>query len=249
VLQLSGTVWIPIEVIPAMTIFNVLDEVQSSETKVVRILSNMEEPVTLSDAQCSNACFRLELKTVQLGKEFELQITTVPPIASPSVLAPITIKTSSPKVPVLNASAYVVVQPAVTIRPPQIPLPPGPLAKAVTSTVTIQNRGTNVLAFSDARVDSPGVEVRVQEREPGREFNLAVTFPVGFQIPPGQKVELTVKSSHPKFPMIAVPIFHSEPLAAAVASPPASHPPVTQSVSPVTRAVPVRIPVRVTAAH
>jgi hypothetical protein len=106
----------------------------------------------------------------------------------------------------------------------------------------------NVLALAYARVESPGVEVRVQEREPGREFNLTVIFPVGFQIPPGQKLELKVQSNHPKFPMIAVPIFQSEPLAAA-APPTAAHPTVTQSVSPVTRAVPVRNPVRATASH
>ena len=75
----------------------------------------LEEPLTLSDLQCSNRSFQVELKTVQPGKEFALHVTAVPPFTTPTVYAPITLKTSSAKMPTINVSAYVTVQQAVMV--------------------------------------------------------------------------------------------------------------------------------------
>ncbi len=65
VLQITGTVWRPIDVTPMMAVFNVSSESQTNETKVVHIVSNLEEPVELSDLQCTNRSFQAELKTVR----------------------------------------------------------------------------------------------------------------------------------------------------------------------------------------
>ena len=123
--------------------------------------------------------------------------------------------------------------------PEQVALPPGPLTTGITSGVTIRNYGTNLLELSDARVDAPGVEVRVREPQPGRLFTLTVSFPAGFKIPPDKKLALSVKSNHPKFPLITVPIYHS-PSAVAAAPPPAVVA-LPSNVSPTTRAVPTRL--------
>jgi len=52
----------------------------------------------------------------------------------------------------------------------------------------------------------PGVEASVQELQPGRVFNVVLRFPEGFEIPPGQRGELSLKTSHPQFPLLKVPI-------------------------------------------
>ena len=114
VLQIKGTVWKAIEIAPSMAVFNVSSEAQTNDTKIVRIVSNLEEPLVLSDLQCTNHSFKAELKTVRPGKEFELHITALPPFTSPSMVAPVTIKTSSTNMPLINVSAYVAVQQPVT---------------------------------------------------------------------------------------------------------------------------------------
>jgi len=210
VLQISGTVWKPIEVTPTMATFNVASDSQTNETRVVRIVNNLEEPLTLSDLQCSNRSFQVELKTVQPGKEFALHVTAVPPFTTPTVYAPITLKTSSAKMPTINVSAYVTVQQAVMVTPQQINLPQGPLASAMSPSILIRTSGTNTLKLSDAAVNVAGAEVRVQEVQPGRMFNLTVNFPAGFHIKPDEKAEVTVKSDHPQFPLIAVPVFQPQ---------------------------------------
>jgi len=199
----------------------------------VRIVSNLEEPLELSDLQCTNRSFRTELKTVRPGKEFELRITAVPPFTSTQIQAPVTLKTSSAKNPTISVSAYVMVQPAVTVAPSYIMLPQGPLTNAMHPVVTIQNNGTNSLVLSEPHVSVPGPEVHLKELQPGRSFNLTVDFPAGFQAQVGQNVEVTVKSNHPKFPVITVHVSQPQrPAASVQPQAPAASTPVPSGLSP-----------------
>jgi hypothetical protein len=117
VLQLLGTVWKPIEIIPPTAVFTVSTEAPTNETKVLRILSNFSEPIVLSDVQCTNDAFRAELKTVQPGKEFELHITVAPPLSSASAFTAVMMKTSSSQIPQISASIYATLQPVLTMSP------------------------------------------------------------------------------------------------------------------------------------
>ena len=126
------------------------------------------------------------------------------------MFAPVTLKTSSAKMPVVTVNAYLVVLEPLVVAPNQITLPAGPLAAMMNPAITIRNNGTNSMALSDASVNAPGAELRVQEIQPGHLFNLALKFPAGFEIKPDQKVEVTVKSNHPKFPLITVPVIQPQ---------------------------------------
>jgi hypothetical protein len=206
VLQITGTVWKPLDITPTVVSFNYSSNEQKPVTKVVRIVNNLDEPLTLSEPQCTNQSFRVELKSVTPGKEFELHITAVPPFATRSVIALVTLKTSSPKNPVLSVKAYVLVQPAVGVTPEQLLLPAGPLATTFSPSITIRAGGTNLLALSEPAVSVPGATVQLHQLQPGRLFNLVVNFPAGFQLAAGQKGEVTVKSNHPQLALIRVPI-------------------------------------------
>lgn len=211
VLQLKANIWKAIDVTPTMAVFMVSSEVQTNETKSVRIVSNLDDPIQLTDLECTNSMFKAELKTVRPGKEFELLITAVPPFIENRVVTAVTLKTSIPTNPVITVSAYLNVQSPVTVAPNHVMLPQGPLTNAVHPVLTIQNSGTNLLVLSDPTVNVPGPEAHLQELQPGRTFNLTVDFPVGFQTKVGQKVEVTVKSNHPKYPLIQVPVFQPQP--------------------------------------
>jgi hypothetical protein len=170
-----------------------------------------------------------------------LFVTAIPPFATPSAFASITVKTSSAKAPVLALSAYVTVQAPVTLMPEQLFLPPGPFTNDVTLSVTVRNNSSNALALSDLQLDIPGSKVAVKEMKPGRVFALQVTFPAGFGIKPDQKVELTAKSDHPKFPLLRVPIYQSPPMTAAVSRVRQSFPgPSMTNTESVVRLVPTR---------
>src|SRR5205814_3208233 len=117
----------------------------------------------------------------------------------------ISLKTSWTNIPNLDVPFWVNVQPALSVIPPHIMLPRTVSAKAPT-TVTIQNNSTNQLTLSDPAVNVPGVEVQIKEVQPGKVYHALLTFPDGFELPAGQQVALTVKSSSPPMPEIRVPV-------------------------------------------
>jgi hypothetical protein len=205
ILQIKGTIWKPIDVNPQFAVLNVTSDMPSNAT-TVRILSNEPDPLTLSPPECNNRAFAVELRTNQPGKEFQLIITTMPPLPAGNLQGQITLKTSSTNMPVINVNTWANVQPVVTVTPPQIMLPVAPLANALTPTISVRNTGTNTLALSEPTVDAKGVDVQLKEIEKGRFFTIAVAFPSGFELAQGQKVELSLKSNHPQFPTIKVPV-------------------------------------------
>lgn len=218
-LQFQATVWRPIEVQPQYVYFLPVEEELTNETKVVKIISNVEEPLTLEAPVSSTAVFKPELKTVRPGKEFELSITYSGPISNASPQGSITIKTSSTNLPNLTLTASVMPQPALVAIPQQIQLPASPFPPDYHYAETIRNNGHTPLKLSEPTVNAEGVTVEVQETEPGKTFRINLVFSANFRARPGQPMELAVKTSHPKYPVLKVPITQ----AAAV---PAVPPPV-----------------------
>ena len=204
-LQLKGTLYKPFDLIPPMAVLNIPPDAESA-SGVVTITNNMEEPLVLSTPESNNRAFTAELKTNAPGKGYQLIVSAVPPMPPGSVQGQISLRTSWTNPAVITVTVALTVQPAVQVIPSYITLAAGPLAKAVTNSVSIQNNSTNLLQLSEPTVNVPGAEAQIREMQPGKSFAAVVTFPEGFQVSPGQQVELSVKSSNPKFPLLKVPV-------------------------------------------
>jgi hypothetical protein len=205
VLYLKGTVWKPIDINPQFAMINVPPDTQGGST-VVRIINNMDEPLTLSKPEVNNPSFSATLKTNQPGKEYELVVSVVPPIRTGYSQSQVTIKTSSATVPTLTANIGANVQAGVTVIPAQITLPPGPLANQTMPSITIQNNTTNFLKLSDETTTAKDVQIKLNEANPGHLFTATLTFPQGYELPQGEQAVFTVKTSNPQFSVIKVPI-------------------------------------------
>lgn len=210
ILEFSATVWKWIDAMPTVAAFTFGPDYQTNETRVVRLVSNLDEPVTLSAPECTNRAFTATLETVKPGREFELHIAVNPPLGPGSMAVPITMKTSSPKMPVVSVTAYALVQPALTWTPARIRLPAN-LAEAKKFAVMIQNNSNIQLVLSAPGINADGIRVELREVQAGKLFELAVTFPADFHISAGQAVEAQVKSNHPQLPLIKVPVLQTQP--------------------------------------
>jgi hypothetical protein len=237
-LQLKGTIWKPIDVTPTYAIFNLLADSLTNESKAVRIVNYTSEPLTLSAPESGNKSFSAEIKTITPGKEFDLLITAVPPFTNTTIQAPILVRTSSTNMPVISVNAIAMIQQTIMVMPNQITVPSAPLPSNTMAGVTVRNNGAAgvtitepTVALVTSRLEAgtnpveakpiPGVEARVQELQPGRVFNVVLRFPGGFEIPPGQRGELSLKTSHPQFPLLKVPIYQIvRPALAPVSAPP-----------------------------
>jgi hypothetical protein len=204
-LQLKGTIYKPVDINPPWAVLNVPPDADSASLNVT-ITNNTEEPLILSPPECNNRMFTAQLVTNQPGRGYLLKVTAVPSQGTGTVQGQIHLKTTWTNTPVIQVMVVANVQPAVMVMPAYMSLMPGPLPNAVTNSVTIQNNSTNLLTLSEPVVSVPGVEATIRELQPGRSFAAMLAFPQGFLIPPGQHVELSVKSSNPRFPVLKVPV-------------------------------------------
>lgn len=226
-LQLKGTVYKPFDINPPWAMLNVSPDAGTASL-VVSITNNTEDPLILSAPTCNNRIFSAQLITNHPGKAYQVKVSTVPPLSTGSVQGQILLKTTWTNTPVITLTVMANVQPAVMVIPTYMTLAPGPLPNAVTNSVTIQNNSTNRLTLFDPVVNVPGVEAMIRDLVPGKSFAAMLAFPQGFQAPPGQQVELSVKSSNPNYPVVKVPVMQlPRPIARAlpVPSAPAVRPP------------------------
>jgi hypothetical protein len=224
VLQVKGKIWKPIEVTPTIAFFSTTSDCETNETRLVRIVSNLEEPLEVSPPECTNSSFQATVKTVQPGKEFELGVSFQGSEIPATITAPISLGTTSSNMPLIIVMACAIVQAPVVATPAQLTLPAGELVTGAQLSVEIRCNANNPLILSDVSVDPAGPVVRLQEVQKGRQFILTATLPEGFRILPGQSAEIRVKTNQPRFPLLKIPVIEGHSLAASLRSPETSLP-------------------------
>ena len=205
-LQMKGTIWRPIELTPSSVSFGGVVDSLSNAVKVVRIVNQQDEPLTLWPPQSNRGTIAAELRTNRVGNEYELLIRLVPPMGLGNVFGQITLQTSAPKMPLLTVPVFAVAQPAVMALPSLVMLPPPPIINALTQSVSIRSLWTNALTLTNISFNGQGVDVQLRELQPGRFFSVRLVFPAGFEIQPGERLELTAHSNHPQYPILKVPV-------------------------------------------
>jgi len=210
-LQLSGNVWKEIDAVPQFAVLNGSTESVADAKTTVKIVNNGDTPLGITGLEVNNSMFVAEVKTNQPGKEFELFVKVVPPLNTSMTHGIVTLKTTSTNVPQVQVTAMLMLQPVVAVTPPQINLPPPPLNNGYIHTLTVRNSGTNVLKLSEATVSDVRVGAALKETEAGKVFSVEVNIPQGFEAKPGQNTEVVIKSNHPQFPELKIPIL--QPLA------------------------------------
>jgi hypothetical protein len=209
VLEMKADVWRPFEISPAQLFFMVARGTQRLQTKAIKLVSQVDEPVTLSWLTSTNENFQAELKVIKPGKEFEVQVTALPPFNSAAARTLLTLKTSLADAPELKLNVYATVLDPVVVSPPRITMPEGVLPTNRTLTVAVRNNGDEPLTLDDARINFPGASARLVETEPGRMFRITAELPAGFELKAGEPVELTMRSNNPDYRLIRVPVVHS----------------------------------------
>jgi hypothetical protein len=215
VLQVKGKIYVAVEVLPKTLAFQYQSDDPVAETKTVRLINNLDEPLEVK-VRCEHAAFEVEVETVRPGKEFAVHVRTVPPLGPGTVVAPIVVETGRKDLPPIRVQAYAIERQAVVVSPRQLILPAGPLSVATRPSVTIRSQSTKPLELSEPTIDVPGAKVELREMQAGRVYSLTAIFPEGFELPAGRRVQLSVKSNHQRYPVIQVPVLGSRPVSRSV---------------------------------
>jgi hypothetical protein len=216
-LQLHADVVRALDVQPQYLSFMPVEGEETTETRTVRITNNQEADLVIGDVRSSNPAFKTEVKSVRPGKEFELQITYAGIVSNTPQQGIIQINIVSNPLP-LTVTVMAVPQSPFVTGPPVLYLPAGSLPPQFNSrSLTINYNSRTPVTLSEPAVNVEGATIQLQETTPGRTYTLNVMFPSGFQVQAGRMVEAAVKTSHPKYPVLKVPIIQPLP---AVAAPP-----------------------------
>lgn len=205
-LQLKANIWKPVEVQPMFAIINVAADANGPVSSTARIAINQEEPLGVHSPESNLKYFTAEIVTNTPGREYNLIIKTVPPMPPGNTQGQITFKTTSTNTPTMSLPVLAIVQPAVVISPARITLPAQPPAQPQSYVIAIRNNSTAPFTVSNATSSVGTVAVALKEVEAGRQYNLELTVPAGYDLPAGQPVEITANSTHPAYPLIKVPV-------------------------------------------
>lgn len=207
-LQLKADIWKAIDIQPTYVQFLPVEDEVTTDTRVVKITNRTDDPLTLELQSASNPAFKTELKTIQAGKEFELHITFAGPTPTNnfSISSQIALKTTWPSQPIINLSAFAMTRPAVSISPNVITLPARQSTAVYRQSAFVMNNSSTPVKLTEASVNAEGVKVQIAESTPGKTFSLTIEYPENFNPPPGKALELTVKTTHPKRPIVTAAI-------------------------------------------
>jgi Protein of unknown function (DUF1573) len=202
----KGTVWKALEVSPQTTILNLTSDNEQG-SGVVRVVNNLDDPITVSDPQSNNSQFAAELKEIKPGKEFQVTISSVPPLTAGNLHGEITLKTSSPRVPTIKITVYANVRPPVEADPQIVQIPVGPLLEDFKKTINFVNKGTKPIKLTEAKINADGADVVLKEIQPGFKYEADLSFKQGFDMPRNQRPSLTIKTDSSLQPQVQVHLF------------------------------------------
>jgi hypothetical protein len=205
-LQLKGTVWKPVDVLPSFAVLNIMPDATSGST-LVKIVNNTDEYISISSPpKSSTNAFTAEIRTNQPGKEFQVEIKAVPPFEPGNSRGAVTLTTTSTNMALVSIGVWSIVQPKLAVIPTQVTLPPAPLKAGMSTTVTIQDNSTNMITISDPLCSLTNVDLALKEVIAGRAYTVTLGFPAGFEIHAGDAPVLTVKTSLPELPLLKIQI-------------------------------------------
>lgn len=101
VLSFKGTVWKPIEIVPATLVLRPILGEDSGATNSVRLISHLSQPLTLGVPATDNPALTPELATLIPGREFRLSVRTGAVARASMAQGTISLKTGSSRLPVL----------------------------------------------------------------------------------------------------------------------------------------------------
>jgi hypothetical protein len=205
VLWLKGNVWSPIDIQPAYVNFASITETGTPKEQIVKITNKLDEPIDLKNVKSNNPMFRVDVKPITAGKEYEMKITALPPMPTGSQVAQITADTGNAKSPQISVTATAYIPPRIEVQPAKI-LIPSPLTTEMERAVYVTFNAGSDLKVSDVKCTDEKLPIRLVEDAPGKRFRIVVKFPAKYEIATGAQAKITFKTSDKSMEDVTVPI-------------------------------------------
>lgn len=209
-LRIQADVWRPIEVRPASAVFEFFPDEPATAMGTVRILNRLQEPLELSSLESNHSGLTGELSVVVPGREFDLTVRLIPPLKLANLFGKMTLRTSAGSMPILEVPVRALAPAPVSITPRTLQLPSGGINTATTRSVVIRHYGAGTLKLEAPVLDWREATVTLKESDPGKRFILTLNVPAGSVLSDSPRMEVSLKSDHPGYPVLRIPVVNEE---------------------------------------
>jgi len=210
-LKLSGTLNRYIEISPAGAYFGRQFPTEP-ETKTITLTNTTDKPMKISMApQPATSQFDFELKEIDPGKKYELEVTSTPPYKPGSYARAIgNLTTNIKEQDNILIHAIMSIAHSTDVFPLMVKGPVNAnttkvIASGRTAEVTVTNYNEKPLKKFKAIPSHDAIDVKIDEVKEGKEYKVSMKFPPGLDIPKsGMKV--TLHTDDPARKTINIPI-------------------------------------------
>jgi hypothetical protein len=205
-LQIKGKVWTPVMVDPQVAAFPALKSLNDKKTSVIKVVNKVETPMEIKNLRVEGERFNVALKTITEGKEYQIEITTVPPLVYGSNRGTVRFETNIPDAEKHQIAASAYVMAPVQVLPNRILLKDGVLAKPMKKYLTVLSYEDNPLEVSDVKMSIEGVKIESNTLNNGKHIRMTLTFPAGLNVDELNDAKLTLKTNHKEFSDFEIPV-------------------------------------------
>jgi hypothetical protein len=201
-LTCRGRVKEPVRMEPSRLGFGQVSRTAGSQSKTVVVTRGDGGPLALKLLPTEAQGVRTELREIEPGERYEIQITVTPPFKSTEVSKSVQLETGVPEAPTVTVPIHAVMRPRVISDPRRFSFPAkrdGPWQQGV-SLVWDDDAPHRIL---EATVEDPEMTVKVTEVDGKQRVVLQVP---PNHIPPRSARSVTVKTDDAEAPLVRIPI-------------------------------------------
>lgn len=207
-LGLTGVAKQHVDVLPGNAIFGKVTADEPHE-RVIKIVSNVEQPLKISLDETSKPPFTFDLSEVEPGKEYELRIKMTPPYTTGPQYAKVNLLTNIEERSSIPVVANATVPERLDVSPSQIIISPIDGMQAGGNIrlrpVRVTNYGKSPVHILEGMSDDPEIKVTVNEQTPGKAYIVNVETPPNYMPPDGGRM-VTLKTDDSAMPVIQIPV-------------------------------------------
>lgn len=200
----------------------------------VKITNNVETPIKIEPmVPDASKIFKASVAEIQPGKVYEVTVTAEPPFAQGNNYVELQFKTGLKEQPMVPVRCSLFAPPDIEVNPVSIILGMPP-TQPMPRPVQIRYNGQGTMKVLSAVSSDESIKVNVSERVPGKDFQVMLTLPAGFNPPPNKPAMVKVTTDNQKQPEIAIPV----QMRAQASTPPAPQRVQTSAEALIGRAAP-----------
>lgn len=176
----------------------------SAVKRTITITNNSDEPINLTGAKADLNLLKVDLREIEPGRKYELDVETVPPLNMRSIRGKITLQTDLKEQPEVAIYAYAHIQPRVSLMP-QMVMVQQPLTQEFRRRLVLKTMEGVKIQVKEAKASNPDIAVKVDAVREGQEYNVWLEMKPGLTLAPAGET-VTITTNDEQVPTLTVSV-------------------------------------------